>query len=337
MGSRCPQRLAWMRHRVRADVLIFLSVMFASGCQHSEPGSKPFFLFRIFSPSPAATKPQTGSPRSGVGSAAASPRPGPPFAESAAPFAATPASPDQRLEKKPIVFMVHFDIFRVRVPRGMFSESGKVWNHLSDQMIPAQTSTMLQVNGMRMGLGGTDAWAPIKGILDQEKLVETSSDNTTLGNGLPLVINLDQNRMRDQTFFLYRPDGKLAGMTCPMSRNMLRIEYALAIEKPKAVQVDIMPQIQQRETLGELTINQVGALNMPREEPTRVLRELAFRLIMNPDQFVVIGPSANAWQKKHLAGSLFFCEQVQGRECESAYFITPSLQGADEKPESPAR
>lgn len=219
----------------------------------------------------------------------------------------------------------------------MFSESGKIWNHLSDQMIPAQTSTLLQRNGIRMGMGGPQAWPPIKAILDQEKPVETSSDNTTLGNGLPLVINLDRGRLRDQTLFLFRLDGTRAGTTCPKSRNMLLIEYALAVDKPGAVQLDIMPQIQQKETLGELTINQLGALDMPRQEPTRVLRELAFRLVMNPDQFVVIGPSANAWKIRVLTGSLFFCEQVESRECETAFFITPSLRRADDKPEALAR
>jgi len=227
--------------------------------------------------------------------------------------------------------MVHFDIFRVRVPRGMFSESGKVWNHLNEQAIPAQTATLLQRNGFRVGIGNAISWAPIKAILDQEKLVETSSDNTTLGNGLPLIIDLNQGHYRDQTSFLFRSDGKLAGVTCPMSRNMLRIEYGLAIEKPKAVQLDIMPQIQQRETFGELTVDQLGALTLPREEPTRVLRELAFRLAMNPDEFVAIGPSAAAWLGQLLPGSLLLCEEVEGRQCESADFITPRLQRADEE------
>jgi hypothetical protein len=94
-----------------------------------------------------------------------------------------------------------------------------------------------------------------------------------------------------------------------MSTNQIRVEYNLAIERPGAVQLDIMPTIQQQPLMEEIQMNELGQLSRPVIEPTRVLRELAFRMVVAPGEFVVVGPSAHIWDG-HLAGSLLLCVAI---------------------------
>jgi len=229
-------------------------------------------------------------------------------------------------QQQVVVLQVNFDILRARVPKGAFSESGKIWNHLDEEAVPAEVSTLLQRNGLRVARGKEDSWQPIQAILDQEKL-ETARSNMTMSNGLPLTIELDQ-RQRDQTLFLYRRDNTLAGVTCPMSGNRLRIEYEIPVTDASAVVVEVMPEIRQQKVLAPVRVNELGQLDRPIEEPGRVLRELAFRMTVSAGEFFVIGPSRTAHQG-YLPGSLLLCEQIEGRTFETMYFITPRVYRTD--------
>jgi hypothetical protein len=229
-------------------------------------------------------------------------------------------------QQQVVVLRVNFDILRTRVPKGAFSESGKIWNHLDEEAIPADVSTLLQRNGLRVARGKVDSWLPIQAILDQEKL-ETARTNMTLSNGLPLTIDLDQLK-REQTLFLFRRDGSLAGVTCPMSGNRLRIEYEIPVTDASAVTVEVMPEIRQQPVLAQPRMNESGLLDRSIEEPGRVLRELAFRMTVAAGEFFVIGPSRTTHQV-YLAGSLLLCEQIEGRQYETMYFITPRVYRTD--------
>jgi len=238
-----------------------------------------------------------------------------------------PGKPADGLRQEPVIILqVNFDILRIRVPKGVFSESGKIWNHLDEGTIPAETTKLLQRNGLRAARGKPDSWPPIKALLEPVK-VETSRSDMTLLNGLPLFVEIDR-RQRDQTLFLYRRDGTLGGVTCPQSSNFIRIEYAIPLADPSAVEVEVMPEIRQQQTLTPLRLNELGQLEQAFHEPTRVLRELAFHMELPAGEFMVIGPAAAA-HPGHLAGSLLLCEVIDGRPYESMYFITPRVYRTD--------
>jgi hypothetical protein len=226
-----------------------------------------------------------------------------------------------------LVVQIEFDIFQARVPKGMFSESGRIWNHLDEEAIPASTAVLLQRNGLRVGRGRLSSWPPIKALLESEPGIETSQHGIILNNGLPLTVELDRT-LRDQTLFMFRPDGTLGGVTYPDSYNLLRVEYGLSPTEADALLMEVMPEIRQRQTLQPLTISATGELDRPVVEPTRVLRELAFRMQLSQHDFCVVGPSPTAHQP-HLAGTLLLCEQRDGRAHESMYFITPRVHRAD--------
>jgi len=222
-----------------------------------------------------------------------------------------------------IVLRINFDVFRVRVARGVFSESGKIWNHLDEEAIPADTALLLQRNGLRAARGKLDSWPPIKALLEAETQVETSRSSMMVSNGLPLTVELDP-RPRTQVLFLLRADGHGAGRTYAESTNSLRIEYEIPLTDTNAVVVEAMPEIRLPQTAARFAFAPDGLIEHPAQRPARVLRELAFRMVVGPDEFFVIGPSSAAHQA-HLAGSLFLCEEIEGRQFESMYFITPRV------------
>lgn len=261
-------------------------------------GAKPSLFPNLFKPKP---KP------------AVAPQPADPSADASAP------GPQQA---PAAILQISFDFLRTQVPRGTFSQSGKIWNHLDEQIIPADLAATLQRNGLRIARGKVASWLPIKALLDTERDVTAIPNSIALYNGLPLTLELDR-QFHDQTVFLYRRDGSLAGVPLPGSLNMLRIEYAIPLADPNSVILDIMPEIRLRPEEPKLLAGAV--LDRPMVPPSRVFRELAARAQIGPDEFLAIGPSPAAGQRLHLIGSLMLCKESEGRPQECMFFITPRL------------
>ncbi|UCD29624.1 MAG: hypothetical protein JSV03_03850 [Planctomycetota bacterium] len=222
-----------------------------------------------------------------------------------------------------IVRQISFDILRARVAKGIFSESGKIWNHLDEEALPADTAFYLQRNGLRVARGKLDSWRPIKALLEQEKNVESSAKETPLTTGASFTLELDP-RPRDQTLFIVRRNGHLAGADYADSVNLLRIEYGFSVDNKDLLVVRMMPQIKLPYTASRFDVGPNGLVQYPSHQPTKVLRELAFEMELGPDEFFVIGPS-NSAHHGHLAGSLLLCEEIEGSKYESMYFITPQV------------
>lgn len=253
--------------------------------------------------------------------------------ETAASLAASPpgagdtegeATPSGRPSRPAVVLNVVVDILRARVAKGTFSESGKVWNHVDEEAIPAETAALLQRNGMRVARGREDSWPPIRALLEQEGGVETSSDRVSVNNGFPLMVELD-SRPRDQVLFMFRPDGTLGGVSFPESTNVLRIEYDISLTRPNALVVKVMPEIRLPRRPPRLRPGGPVPFGQPWEQPARVLRELAFEMEIGLDEFFVVGPAPTA-EQEHLIGSLLLQEEIDGRPLESMYFITPRVR-----------
>jgi len=237
------------------------------------------------------------------------------------------AEEDSSRPRRPVIpLQISFDVLRARAASGVFSESGKIWNHLDEEAIPADTAVILQRNGLRVARGKEDSWPPIKALLEDEEHVETSTNHVAVNNGLPLMVELDR-WPRDQVLFLFRPDGSLGGASFPESTNLLRIEYDISLDRrPGALEVNVMPEIRLPPTPPRFRFGESGFVQGRRQQPTRVLRELAFAMEVGPDEFFVVGPGPRM-ERGHLAGSLLLCEEIEGRRFESIYFITPRVTG----------
>lgn len=128
---------------------------------------------------------------------------------------------------------------------------------------------------------------------------------------------------RDQVLFLHRPGGGMAGATFAHSVNALRIEYAVPPTEMDSVELWILPEIRQRD-LGPGWQVTRGEIQPRPTEASRVLRELAFHVVVPADQFVVIGPSSQI-RRQLLIGRAMLTESIDGQTYESLYFITPRV------------
>jgi len=226
-------------------------------------------------------------------------------------------------QRQVIVRKISFEILRTRVRKGVFSESEKIWNHLDEEALPAETALFLQRNGLRVARGKFDSWPPIKALLENEEKLTSSSVKTPFGGGRLCSIEIDP-RPRDQILFIVRKNGTIAGADYPQSTNLLRIEYSFSINNPDSIIVVLMPEIRSPYTEPRVGIGPNGIVEYPARQPSRVFRELAFQVELQPNEFLVVGPGKNA-HHGHLVGSLLLCEQIDGNEYESMYFITPKI------------
>ncbi len=255
----------------------------------------------------------------------------PPATQPAAADAFSAAGHSAFSDARPIMLQVRFDVFRASVPLGEVSNSGKIWNHVEEDMLPADAARNLQRNGIRTGRGSTSSWAPIRAILDATRDVRTRSDGIIARNG---SLTLDVNPVpRDQVLFLYRPGGGMAGATFARSTTGIRIEYAIPPTELDSVALWIMPEIRQRYLEPGWQVTRDGV--QPREtEASRILRELAFQVVVPPDHFILLGPSPQV-QRQLLVGSALLAETIDGRAYESLYFITPQVVRIGGPPPAP--
>lgn len=251
----------------------------------------------------------------------AEPRPSEAGAPPAVPAAEIMTDPSQ----DPVgVTTFTFDVMQVRGPQGLFSESGKLWNHLDAGFLPAEDTAFLHRNGLRVARADAEAWPPIRAILETEPHVQTAQTRLTMSNGLPLLLELDRDP-RDQILFLYRRDGTLAGAPWRGSTNALRIEYGILPTDARSVLLEICPEL--RLDLPAAQTLRGGEQWSPHPAPprSRIIRELAFRVQLAPGQFAAIGPSSATRELPYIMGALLLCEEQEGEMFESIYFITPTL------------
>jgi hypothetical protein len=273
----------------------------------------PLFTFRNGLITPANSAPSAGSeqdPSSNTGSAA------------------TPAPmPDRATPPRPaiVVTTVTFDVLRVRVPQGLLSRSGKIWNHVDTSFLPDPTVNVLHRNGLRVARGEADAWPPIKAILETEANVETAQSQLSVSNGFPLLLDVDP-APRDQLLFVYRRDGSMAGAPWPSSRNLLRIDYGISPTNSQALLFDVVPAIRPDSPAAYAPRGaERWNLSSILADRTMTIRDLAFRVELAPEQFLAIGPSTATRDLPYVIGSLLLCEEKAGEKFESIYFITPTV------------
>jgi len=227
------------------------------------------------------------------------------------------------IDRPVVIQSVHFQVLRIRGPAGLFSRSERIWNMLDENVLPIDQRALLARNGLRVAVGRQETWPEIKAILDGEQ-VEAFADQKVVQDGypLPLFINTQPHL---QTLFLIRPDGSMPGARFPQSTMALRLGYTVPVDEPDSVEVQLIPEVRLPPYRPPPTLTEHGWTEYPSIEQGRPLWELACQVRVAPEQFLVVGPSSMV-QQPHLTGTLLLCEKINGRDYESACFITPKLQ-----------
>lgn len=226
---------------------------------------------------------------------------------------------------------VQFRVIQVQAPLGEFSQSQKIWDHLDEQAVGTETQMMLQRNGLRVALGSAESWPPVQAILDSVTKRNVRQLPASLPNSLSVSLQLTGEPV-DQTIFFYRPNGTMVGNFYSQATDVLRITWDFYSDNIEQVVVYITPEIRQDQTGVTYKATPLGAAQVPVYEG-RVLNELACRLVVSPEGYIVIGPGPDV-EHAGLLGKEFLVNQIDGEPYESILVIVPEVLDLSRQPAS---
>lgn len=215
----------------------------------------------------------------------------------------------------------YLDILRVEVPLHTLSDSQELWQYLDEQAIGAERIVTLKRNGLRVGVGRSESWGPIKAILDrvEDRFIYHESASLDMG-----VLSLEVSMgPEDQTIFFFRGGDQMVGESFPASHNMLQISYEIRPDDPGRLALRIVPEIRQKQQKMTWSRRGTGYVRVPVYRG-RVLHELAVGVSLSSGAFVAIGPGREI-ELHALIGRVLLTRDVEGKRYESIYFLTPQL------------
>ncbi len=231
-----------------------------------------------------------------------------------------------RLPREPIRLKISFHVLHIQARQGVFSRSNLVWNYLDEETLSADVSSHLRRNGLRVAKGAVTIWPAIKDLLEEHS-TGTRAQEIIVAPPAPLEIETSVEP-RDQVLFVVRPDRRLKGGDFVNSTNLLRVEYFMALDDWRSLELEVMPEIRLPLYRQPRKLTAEGWVYHPIEQPGVVLRELAFRVKMSPGEFLLIGPSQQS-EAGHYAGSLLLRDETEDGWTESIYVITPRVERAE--------
>ncbi|MCD4824842.1 MAG: hypothetical protein K8S55_09545, partial [Phycisphaerae bacterium] len=121
--------------------------------------------------------------------------------------------------------MIRLQLVTIEVPTGIASGTEELWSYLDEEPI-ALRSTVLGLNGFRVGIGRSDSWEDVKRVLKKMTGREQKITNLQIFSGKPNPIVLKTNQPI-QTIFTYFEDQSLSGSDYPAGDNILAISCSV--------------------------------------------------------------------------------------------------------------
>jgi hypothetical protein len=263
----------------------------------------------------------------------------------------TPAPPDQQtIEDSEAVFAsalpsgaggaapapatsldVRLRVIKVQVPRAERGAAEAMWKHVREDAVDGETALRLLRNGIRVGVGRTDWWSPMKKAIDgiPDCRVDEMED-VRIPPSFPLALELD-DEPREQTLFYMDDDGILSGGTWPESRNVLRLLHAADDRRRDGLHLQVMPEVRQRLSGFRYLRTAAGIWQVPRGGG-RDYPAAGFQVRLAPGEFLVIAPSAQADVYGTLGGA-FLTESDNGQQRDTLLFLRPEVTDGSQRSE----
>lgn len=226
---------------------------------------------------------------------------------------------------------VRLRVVRIQVPREQRAATEGIWKHVREDAIDGETALRLRRNGLRMGVGRTDWWSPVKSAIDAipDRRVD-EMDDVRIPPAFPLALELDAEA-REQTLFYMDVDGILSGSTWPASRNVLRLLYAADIRRRDAIQLSVMPEVRQQLSGFRYVRTAAGVWQVPRGGG-REFPAASFQVRLAPGEFLLLAPSASADVYGTIGGA-FLMEDGDGRRFDTLLFVRPEASDGSQRTE----
>lgn len=214
-------------------------------------------------------------------------------------------------------------IMLVQIPQTQRSAAEKIWNHLKEDVLDADSMTRIRRNGMRIGVGRLEFWEPIQAAL---AAIEGTRSNPWEPLRIPpayvLGLELDTTP-HDQTIFCVQDDGILSGGTFTDSRNMLQMSCLLDPRERKRVHLLLVPEVRQQTSEMQWVRTEHGVMEVPKQSGQR-FNAAALRVALDPGQFVLVAPSDQSRLFGILGGAML-TEEVQNQRYDSYVFLRPEV------------
>ncbi|MBS3821063.1 MAG: hypothetical protein KGY81_04790 [Phycisphaerae bacterium] len=219
------------------------------------------------------------------------------------------------------IYMVYLRLGTVEVPTGMASGSERLWSYLDEEPV-AMYSTVLGLNGFRVGLGRPEAWDDLQRELKRMAGRQFKAQSLQLFSGRPgsAVLKAGQGV---QTIFTYFNDQTLSGADYPPGDNLLTVGVTLERGRPDHVILTALPQI--RSTRKRSVINVTYGVPTVRNQPVLFgFDPLTFQLAIPKDWFLVIGPGIRSRRPTSVAHHFLTFER-KGMEYETLLILHPTI------------
>jgi len=191
---------------------------------------------------------------------------------------------------------VQFDVLRVDLPVDRIRHSLKIWNHIEESLGDPVQTALLARNGFRVGVGQRSAWSAVRTIFEENGARCTRAAHT-VQDGRELMIPLGYVADGD-TYFVHRRGGN----------------------DPSILDVIVTPRSRQHRAQMKY-VERGGQIVSVQDQEGMVFGELASAAALAPDQFLVIGTSAEAGGG-YLLGSWWLSTRMDARDYEIVLCIS---------------
>jgi len=249
----------------------------------------------------------------------------PPSADTA--FTTAEPHDEQPAPRQPRV-VYELAVLHARVPHDAFEQAAQVWSFLREDVLDADTQLRLRNNGLRIGIGHQRRWGEIRDTLEAagaESIVFPQPLRAPAGFSIGLELD---TAPREQTLFYMGPDGVLSGATWPESRNVLRVSYYPDVSDIHNVRLFVVPEVYRQRGDWKWIRSQAGIAPAP-DQAREVYSAVAFNVVLEPGEFLLIAPSENA-RIRGLLGGAFLSSLSAGRWYDSYIFLRPEAKPISE-------
>jgi len=219
-------------------------------------------------------------------------------------------------------------VLHIQVPRDRAAGVQRVWDPLREDFVSTDQQLSLRLNGIRVGIGHSGWWQPIKRAFDEVPgNIVSMPQPVRMPAGFPLALELD-TEPADQTLFFIGRDGILSGDTWTASRNVLRVTIQADPRNRDHARIMVIPEVRRRDQGMRLVRTAAGMWQVPRMQ-ARAFDAAGFHTVLAPGEFLLIGPSMGDLAYG-LIGNAFLSREIEGTRYDSYVILRPEHDSVDQ-------
>lgn len=240
-----------------------------------------------------------------------------------------PVDAGHALPPDQFALMVRLRLIPVEVPLGTVSRSERLWSYLDEEIAGVQTGLALNRNGLRVGRGRLDEWAPFGRLLREMTGKAVERTNVLAGPGKPVPITLRKG-LDVQRIFVFNERGELSGQDFPPGDNLLMMACHLSGEDPSNVLVQVSPVVRTSRSHPQYVETDAG-YRFESRPATLPLEGLEFLAEVPRGYFLVIGPGPMI-SRESSPGHQFLVKTKEGLRFETLLVAIPEVFALRQSP-----